>query len=68
MPGVTGISYICDRCGKTHFVPSLGAGFPKEWMNVEGKYLCPTCSVPFRKFVTWFFDEDAIPEKWKEKE
>lgn len=73
MPGVTGISYICDRCGKSHFVPTVNNqgkfnGFPKDWIKVEDKYICPTCAVPFRRFVTWFFDEDAIPEKWRERE
>ena len=71
MPGITGISYVCDRCGKSHFVPHIGragACIPKDWTRVEGRYLCPNCAVPFRKFITWFFDEDTIPEKWKEKE
>lgn len=73
MPGVTGISYVCDRCGKSHFVPMVknrwdNVKIPKSWMKVEDKYICPTCAVPFRRFATWFFDEDAIPEAWRERE
>ena len=73
MPGVTGITYICDRCGKSHFVPLTNdrgeiSGYPKNWLQVEGKYICPDCAVPFKKFMTWFFDEDAIPEQWRERE
>ena len=73
MPGLTGISYVCDRCGKSHFVPTVNDRgeinkFPKDWLMVEGKYICPSCAVPFRRFVTWFFDEDAIPDRWRERE
>lgn len=73
MPGVTGISYICDRCGKSHFVPTVNDRgeinrFPKDWLKVEGKCICPTCAVPFRRFMRWFFDEDTIPEQWRERE
>lgn len=73
MPAATGITYICDRCGKSHFVPTVDSRgtlskFPKGWLIVEGKYICPVCAVPFKKFVAWFFDEGAIPEQWKENE
>lgn len=72
MPGLLGITYVCDRCGKTHFIEGIES-IPEDWIELpidkmRPKYICPTCAVPFKRFMTWFFEKGQCPDEWREKE
>ena len=68
----TGVMFVCDRCGATHF-ENCGRyvdDIPDGWVEFAGnngihRVICPQCAVPFKRFMGWFFN-DNCPMTWRE--
>lgn len=69
-----GVMITCSRCGHQEFVETsvpndhympIGA-LPNGWLRSNHfLYLCPTCSIPFKRFMTWFFDDGQCDSNWR---
>ena len=71
---INGMKVICSRCGTEAFITDhrdilyqYGAG--KGWTSIsERHHLCPHCSIPFKRYMTWFFEKGQCPNAWRFKQ
>lgn len=65
------IEVSCSRCGTTTYISderelNFGIGNTKDWTVLSIRHhLCPQCSIPFKRFMTEFFDKGQCYESWR---
>lgn len=67
------LAVTCSRCKSEIFIDRRSdliyeTGDAKGWLTIsERHHLCPQCAVPFKRFMTWFFDNGQCPHYWRFK-